>query len=104
MASSWSIKIVKLPNGKVAFQPDLPNAQPGQPLGVNKGDFVTWNNETDEDRHPVATSGSPPPYLTEDIPAGEVSDPIFKVSQNAGTTITYVLAGDSSVQGSIVVS
>ena len=51
MASQWSIKIIDLGNGTVTFQPDLPGAKPGQPLGANTGDLVTWNNTTKQDAH-----------------------------------------------------
>jgi hypothetical protein len=48
MASQWSIKIIDLGGGKIAFQPDLPRARKNQPLGVNKNDLVTWNNMTNK--------------------------------------------------------
>ena len=46
MANMWSIRIVTLPDGTVAFQPDIPGAQPDQPLGAQAKDVVTWNNQT----------------------------------------------------------
>jgi len=100
MAATWSIRILVLPNGTTAFQPDVPGAQPGQPLGVNSGDLVTWNNTTDVAHLPVMTIASGP--LCDPIPAGSPSDPIFKV--NPITTITYVCQYHANEKGSIVIS
>lgn len=94
MAATWSIKIVVLPNGTTAFQPDVPGAQPGQPLGVNSGDLVTWNNTTNVAHLPVMTGP-----LCDPIPAGNVSDPIFQAK-----TITYVCQYHNNEKGSIVIS
>ena len=46
MPSQWSITILDLGNGQIAFLPAVPGAQLNQPLGVNQGDLVTWNNTT----------------------------------------------------------
>jgi hypothetical protein len=99
--SQWSIKIVKLANGTVAFQPDLPGAQPGQPLGVLINDLITWNNTTNDPHQPEQTN--PTGFLTNQIPAGQVSDPIYKAPGTAGT-ITYACKLHSQEQGSIVVT
>ena len=97
MASQWSIKIIDVGNGTVTFQPDLPGAQPGQPLGVNADDLVTWNNTTNK----TLTLQSSPPgiYLTDPIPAGQVSDPIFSVA----ASVIYACVNPSQQQHSIVV-
>jgi plastocyanin len=97
MPNQWSIKIVKLANQTVAFQPDVPGAQPNQPLGVNVGDNITWNNRTNEAHWPVAIA--PGGFLTNNIPAGEVSDPIFNVQ----TTVTYRCLHHPQEHGMIVV-
>ena len=98
MAESWSI-IIEEVGGKVVFRPDLPGAQAGQPLGANNGDNVTWNNRTDEFHHPVATEPAGE-FLTDDIPAGEVSSPIFNISKS----VTYKCAHHEGEVGSIVVA
>jgi hypothetical protein len=97
MAKSWAIKVVKLKNGKVAFQPDVPGAKPGQPLGVNAGDNITWNNRTNQAHWPVAIGS--PGFLTNDIPAGQVSDPIFNVQKS----VAYRCLHHPQEQGMIVV-
>jgi hypothetical protein len=97
MASQWSIKIIDLGNGTVTFQPDLPGAQPGQPLGVDAADLVTWNNTTNK----TLTLQSIPPgtYLTDPIPAGQVSDPMFSVA----ASVIYACVNPTQQQHSIVV-
>ena len=97
MAKRRSIKIVKLADGTVSFQPDVSGAQPGQPLGANAGDNITWNNRTDEAHWPVAID--PPGFLTNDIPAGEVSEPIFNIEG----PVKYRCQHHPFEQGSIMV-
>ena len=41
-----SIRIIPLNPNTVSFQPDGGNR--GQPLGVNTGDEITWNNTTND--------------------------------------------------------
>lgn len=65
MANLRLIKIVSSGNG-AAFQPN--------PAGVQAGDRVHWNNETDEAHWLEKNSGE---FLTNNIPAGEVSNPGF---------------------------
>ena len=96
MTSQWSIKIIDLGGGKIAFQPDLPGAKQNQPLGVNKNDLVTWNNMTNKtvtlkSINPAST------FLTEPIPAGKVSDPMFKVTGS----VTYACTNPTTPQHSI---
>jgi hypothetical protein len=97
MPNQWSITIVKLADGTVAFKPDIPGAQPSQPLGVVAGDLVNWNNQTNEPHWPVAIA--PPGFLTNSVPAGQVSDPIFMVQQ----TVTYRCLYHPQEHGTIVV-
>lgn len=92
--AQWSIKIVELPDGTAAFQPDLPNAQPGQPLGAKAKDTVTWNNRTDDEHWPQASDGT---YLTESIPAGDVSSPIFRVAASVAYSCKYHPAEKGSI-------
>ena len=96
MAIQWSIKIIDIGGGKIAFQPDLPGAKKNQPLGVNKNDLVTWNNTTNKtitlkSINPKST------FLTDPIPAGKVSDPIFKVT----ASVTYACTSPTTPQHSI---
>jgi len=97
MASQWGIKIIDLGNGTVTFQPDLPGAQPGQPLGVNKSDLVTWNNTTNK----TLTLQSIPPgtFLADPIPPGKVSSPMFSV----GASLIYACTNPTQQQHSIVI-
>jgi hypothetical protein len=92
MPSTWSIEINAAEGGTVSFKPDVPFAEDNQPLGVDKGDNVTWNNQTDQTQtlQLISPAGV---VLPGPIPAGQVSDPIFNVSQSAGTTIAYSCRG-----------
>jgi hypothetical protein len=86
--------IFKTVDGKTVLQPDWPGTKPGDPLKVKRGDFVTWNNRTNEIHHPVAITPAGL-FLTDEIPPGRVSSPIFNVTQSPSptpppTTITYM--------------
>jgi len=96
MASQWSIKIIDLGNGNIAFQPDLPGAQQIQPLGVNKNDLVPWNNATNNTLT-LASINPANTFLTDPIPPGQVSDPIFKVT----ASVTYACTNPTTPQHSI---
>jgi hypothetical protein len=93
MASSWSIIINQLPNGALTFTPDIPDAHVDQPLGVNSNDNVTWNNRTN---HEIALTQVYPENSSvipfNSIPAGQVSNPIFNVTQTIGYSASIVLA------------
>jgi hypothetical protein len=95
------IKIIENQDGSIAFLPDRPNAQPNQPLGVNAKALVTWNNETNRTITLQAVpAGSEPKYITEPIPPGSVSSPIFQVTQS----FTYSCVDPPQPQHKIVVS
>ena len=98
MASSWSITITEHTAGAITFTPDIPGASAGQPLGVNASDNVTWNNRTN---NPLALQSITPAgvYLTDPIPPGSASNPIFNVS----ASVTYSCVTPSTPQHSIVV-
>jgi hypothetical protein len=64
---------------------------------VSQGDLVTWNNRTRKAHWPVAIA--PPGFLTNDIPAGQVSSPITAI-QN---TVTYRCLHHPQETGAIVV-
>jgi hypothetical protein len=83
-----SIKIVRH-NGKFAFEPD--GRQPGDPLKVDRGESVTWNNDTNESHWPwpIDAQGNllsedealkRKLYLCDRIPAHQVSVPIYDVN------------------------
>jgi hypothetical protein len=98
MANSWSITI-KQKGGALTFTPDNlggPDNQPAhenQPLGVFKFDNVTWNNRTN---HAIALTQVYPqnsnliPFPS--IPPGQVSNPIFNVTETIGYTASMVPA------------
>ena len=81
MANQWSIRIDQH-NGQITFTPD-PVGTTGQPLGVNSGDNVTWNNRTNQQ---ITLRSMQPEglFLCDPIPAGDVSNPIFNVTQSVG--------------------
>jgi hypothetical protein len=97
MASQWSIKIIDLGNGTVTFQPEVPGAQQGQPLGVSSGDLVTWNNTTNKSL--TLQSDPAGTFLTNPIPAGQVSDPIFKVT----ASVNYACTNPTEQKHSIMI-
>jgi hypothetical protein len=77
MAQRYSI-IIKQQDGLVTFTPDVLDkdrhpATAGQPLGVNFGDNVNWNNRTDLE---ITLKSWPPEGtpLCKPIPPGEASD------------------------------
>ncbi len=112
--ATWSVMIVA-----GGFQPDLKDAQLGQPLGVSAGDNVTWNNTTNDATWPWPTDANgnpfpnpipnpPPPgayYLSDIIPPGSASSPTFHVPNGLtkGATISYCDYLDQNLKGSIVV-
>lgn len=82
--------IFKKVDGKTVLQPDWPGTNPGDPLKVKRGSFVVWNNQTEDIHHPVAITPAGL-FLTDEIAPGQVSSPMFNVTQPAGPTgtITY---------------
>jgi hypothetical protein len=82
MANSWSVTINQH-DGQITFTPDVPGAKPSQPLGVNSHDNVTWNNRTNQE---ITLRSMQPEgvFLSDPIPAGEVSNPIFNVTETVG--------------------
>jgi plastocyanin len=96
--------IIRQEGNKVVFEPDRPDAKPGDPLQVIQGDLVVWNNRTAEIHHPVAITG---PFLTDEVAPGRASDPLFNVTQAVGTTITYICShhpDDPNEKGTIQVT
>jgi hypothetical protein len=104
-----SIKIIQLDKDTVAFQPDVEGAEQGQPLGAMTGDLITWNNTTGRDLElqvlSIEPPGTTPPqqiFQNIKLPPG-VSAPIFNVSQDVGTTITYRCKNPTVQPHSIVI-
>lgn len=79
MGSQWSIRILDGPGGTVVFWPWVPGAKAGDPLYAQVNDLVTWNNTTANTVKlvPVDPKG---PVITNPIPSGKVSSPIFSVA------------------------
>ena len=88
MSSQWSITITEK-DGVFTFTPYVPGAHAGQPLGVNPGDLVTWNNQTNG---PVQLQSLQPTGLFSSIgpiPAGSVSKPMFQFPTQNVTAVGY---------------
>jgi hypothetical protein len=115
MPSSWNIKISpgKTPN-TVVFQPNLLGARPGDPLNVDFGDNITWNNTTKQDLVLTVVSINPMPnpnpgnvFQLIKIPREDVSRPIYNVGVGQPpapqTTITYSCVTPSQNQHKIIV-
>jgi hypothetical protein len=81
------IRIVALGNG-TTFQPD--------PSGVQAKDTVHWNNETNEAHWLETTTGG---FMTDNIPAGAVSNPGFIAVQD----ISYRCRLHPQEQGTIAI-
>lgn len=86
-----SIKIKQLANGTVAFRPHRPGSKAGDPLVVDRGALVTWNNETEQAHWPwpIDAQGNLLSeedakalgfYFTDNVPADKASNPIYSVN------------------------
>jgi hypothetical protein len=98
MANSWTIEITQIREGEVGFRLALPGNDIGQPLSASNGDDVVWYNKTDKTLTLVSIS-PPNTYLTNPIPAGEPSDPIYQVKGS----VTYRCVDPPQQQHSIEV-
>ena len=78
MVSQYSIRILDAPGGTVVFWPWLPGTQPGAPLIAAPGDLVTWYN-TSASTITLVSLDPTVTYITDPIPSGRVSSPIFTV-------------------------
>src|SRR5262245_8837705 len=98
----WAIRIVPISGGGAAFQPRVPNTNPGDPLKAQVGDIVTWGNATDAIHQPWPTQGNTPDgaplpdnppgapvVFSEPIPPGGSSTPQYKVVQPPSGTVIY---------------
>ena len=96
MQSQYSIRILDQPGGGVVFWPWIPGAKAGDNLIANAADLVTWNNMTNKTLT-LKSINPPNTFLTDPIPAGKVSDPIFKVTKS----VTYACTNPTTPQHSI---
>jgi plastocyanin len=105
----WSVKIVPAPQptpaAPAAFQPDLIGSNPGDPLKVQDGDMVTWNNTTNAAHWPwrVSDGSNSPGQLCDPVPANASSRPSFAVNLPKGGTISYCCKYHPQEIGSVVV-
>jgi hypothetical protein len=87
MASSWLITINQR-DGAITFTPYRGTA--GQPAGVNSGDNVTWDNQTNQEITLTSIQPEgvfrigpiPAREVSDTFNVPEVSDPIFKLRDN----------------------
>ncbi len=100
----WSIKIIRPKGQQLAqFVPDIDGAEPGDPLEVEQGDLVSWNNMDDCEHWPVPVDASPPYQLTAAAIQPDSSSPWFNVTFPAGTTISYCCEFHQEERGQLVV-
>ncbi len=131
----WSIKIIPNPaataDQPVVLKPDLVGAHPGDPLGAQEDDLVSWNNQSGVPYQPWPTDDSykllpvkgvtpppsPPPfslpspagYLSDMIPGKLSSSPAYNVVMpKKGNVVYYCLldanGNPTKVCGQIIVS
>lgn len=117
-AQDWSIMIVSS-HGSIAFQPDVPHSQPGDPLQAGDADLISWNNRTGEAHWPWAidpTTEEPFEtaedaenaglYLSDDVDAWQSSSPAYLTTapSTGSTTINYICRHHPDETGEIIVS
>lgn len=93
-----NIKIIQKDGGAIAFLQDWPGATENDPVEVNRGDIVTWNNRTDGLLELV--SQPPGTFITKPIPAGQASSPGFL----ANGSLTYSCVAPSVPEHRIIVT
>jgi hypothetical protein len=114
--ADWSIKMVAVqhptPDLKADFLPDLSTAKRRDPLVVQQGDLVSWNNTTGDEHWPWVVSAQnappvdPPPngnHLTSGVVKPGTSSDNYYVDLPAGTTIYYCCKCHPAERASIVV-
>ena len=93
---SWSINIVPASGGSgVQFNPDVFGTAPGSPLQAQKGDLVSWNNQTDND-HTIVVNVTPAQTFTAN---SWKSTDAYLITNAAGTSVTYTC--DNNETGTI---
>src|SRR5437762_2431653 len=95
--ADWSIRIVPASSGRgAAFAPNITGYGPGDPLPVQEGDMISWNNITGDEHQPWPTDShynplseaevlprGGPNYLSDPIPGGDPSRPAFVIKQSS---------------------
>ena len=126
---SWSVHIVSVAGG-AAFQPWVPNSNPGDPTKAQVGDIVTWGNDTNDihqpwptvdnkpDGDPIPDTSNPPGsvlYFSDPISGGGSSRPQYVVPPTipvpppsgtelaAGSVIYYCCKNHPTERGQIVI-
>jgi plastocyanin len=89
---SWSIDIVPASGGGVQFNPDVYGVAAGSPLQAQKGDLVSWNNQTDND-HTIVVNVSPTQTFTA---KSWKSTDAYQITNAAGTSVTYTCDGNET--------
>jgi hypothetical protein len=87
MPNQFVIEILNAPDNGVAFRPDLPGAQAGDPLHARPNDLVLWSNRTDRDLT-LESIEPPAPGLDQELKAGQTSD-LFITPSDGTQSITY---------------
>jgi len=86
---SWSIDIVPT-SGGVQFNPDVYGVAAGSPLQAQKGDLVSWNNQTETD-HTIVVNVTPAQTFTA---KSWKSTDAYQITNAAGTDVTYTCDGN----------
>ena len=92
---SWSINIVPSGSG-LQFNPDVYGCDPGSPLQAQKGDLVSWNNQTN-DKHQIIVGTE-----TFDVDPWS-STTAYQVQTAAPATITYTCDKDCTATIEVIV-
>ncbi len=91
---NWSINIVPSEKG-VQFDPDVYGYAPGSPLKAQKGDLVSWNNQTDN-KHQIVIG-------TETLDCDPWSSTTaYQVQTAAPAKITYTCDNDCTGEIEVV--
>lgn len=106
MPQAWSVKI--LPGE--GFVPDVysPDGVPPKELLAEKGDLVSWNNQTDQEHQLVETAPDGEPLgtdpMTDVISPWQSSYPGYVVQVPGGSTIYYCCTFHEDERGTIEVT
>jgi len=87
----WAVNIIKGDDSKPgsAFQPNVPNSQPGQALLAQVGDIVTWGNRTDEPHQPWVSDQN---YVARAAPVAAVDTLSAPIQPGQSSAPQYVVA------------
>jgi len=94
---SWNVNIDPTSNPGIAqFDPDIFGVAPGSPLQAQKGDLVSWSNQTSVD-HNLQVGDEQFPV------SPKKSTTAYQIQDAAGVTITYTCAIHPGEKGTIEV-